>query len=137
MLLEKSDFMYEKLLELLNNSHSPYSKFRVAAIVTLKDGNSFSGVNVENASYGATICAERSAIVSAVSNGYKKGDFDKLYILCGDSNKISTCCFLCRQVIMEFFDKNSEIICYDKIGNSKSFSIDELCPYSFDSGDLI
>ena len=38
---------------------------------------------------------------------------------------------------MEFFDKNSEIICYDKLGNSKSFSIDELCPYSFDSGDLI
>ena len=129
--------MEESLKRLLRNSYSPYSGFKVASICLMKDGKSFGGVNVENASYGATICAERSAIVSAVSNGYKKGDFDKLYILCGDSNKISTCCFLCRQVIMEFFDKNSEIICYDKLGNSKSFSIDELCPYSFDSGDLI
>lgn len=129
--------MEESLKRLLKNSYSPYSGFKVASICLMKDGKSFGGVNVENASYGATICAERSAIVSAVSHGYKKGDFDKLYILCGDSNKISTCCFLCRQVIMEFFDKNSEIICYDKLGNSKSFSIDELCPYSFDSGDLI
>ena len=129
--------MKDELIKLLDKAYAPYSKFRVAAILEMKDGKFIPGVNVENASYGATICAERSAIVSAVSHGYKKGDFDKLYILCGDSNKISTCCFLCRQVIMEFFDKNSEIICYDKLGNSKSFSIDELCPYSFDSGDLI
>ena len=70
--------MREKLTELLKNSYSPYSKFPVAAIVVMKDGREFSGVNVENASYGATICAERSAIVSAISHGYKKGDFKEL-----------------------------------------------------------
>jgi len=86
--------------------------------------------------HGATICAERNAITSAISCGYKKGDFDKLYILCGDSNTISTCCFLCRQVILEFFDKSSEIICYSKNGNYNSFKVEELCPYPFDSGDL-
>ena len=128
--------MFEKLFELANNSYSPYSKFRVAAIVVMNDGKEFNGVNVENASYGAAICAERSAIVSAVSNGYKKGDFKKLYVLCADSNKISTCCFLCRQVISEFFDKESIITCYDKNGNFKEFKVSEMCPYPFDEDDL-
>ena len=73
--------MQEKLIKLLNNSYSPYSKFRVASIVVMKDGTEFSGVNVENASYGASICAERSAILSAISNGYKRYDFEKLYVL--------------------------------------------------------
>lgn len=72
--------MYEKLLKLLENSYSPYSNFRVSAIVVMKDGHEFTGVNVENASYGASICAERSAIVSAISNGYKKHDFESLYV---------------------------------------------------------
>lgn len=128
--------MYEKLLNLLNNSYSPYSKFRVAAIVVMKDGKEFYGVNVENASYGASICAERSAIVSAISNGYKKENFDSLYIMCGDSNTISTCCFLCRQVISEFFSKEALIECFDKDGNYKKFLVKDLCPYPFDSEDL-
>ena len=64
--------MKDKLIKLLNNSYSPYSNFRVASIVVMNDGKEFSGVNVENASYGATICAERSAILSAISAGYKR-----------------------------------------------------------------
>ena len=67
--------MIEKLLELQNNSYSPYSNYKVSAIAVMKDNKEFYGVNVENASFGATICAERSAILSAISNGYKKGDF--------------------------------------------------------------
>ena len=66
--------MKEQLINLLKNSYSPYSNFRVASIAVMKDGKQFKGVNVENASYGACICAERSAIVSAISNGYKKHD---------------------------------------------------------------
>ena len=128
--------MYQKLLNLLNNSYAPYSKYKVAAIVKMKDGTEFNGVNVENASYGAAICAERSAIVSAVSNGYKKGDFDSLYVMCGDSNTISTCCFICRQVISEFFDKTANVICYDKNGNFQEYLVKDLCPYPFDAEDL-
>ena len=64
--------MREKLISLLNNSYSPYSKFRVSAIVVMKDGKFFNGVNVENASYGGSICAERNAINAAISNGYKR-----------------------------------------------------------------
>ena len=85
--------MHYKLLKLLENSYSPYSHFRVASIVVMKDGKEFSGVNVENASYGASICAERSALVSAISAGYKRYDFEKLYVMC-DNDKISMSCYL-------------------------------------------
>ena len=128
--------MKEKLIKLLNNSYSPYSNHRVAAIVRMKDGKEFSGVNIENSSYSACICAERSAIASSISSGYKKGDFDKLYVMCGDSNKISTCCFICRQVISEFFNENDEIICMDKLGNELKLKVKDLCPYPFTEDDL-
>ena len=127
--------MKEKLLELLNNSYSPYSNFKVASIVLMKDGTEFKGVNVENASYGACNCAERSAIYSAISNGYKKYDFDKLYIMC-KSNEIGTPCFICRQVISELFESDKKIICMNPKGDSKIFTVEDLCPYPFDDKTL-
>ena len=127
--------MKDKLKELLKNSHSPYSKYRVAAIVVMKDGREFLGVNVENASYGATICAERSAIVSAISAGYKKGDFKELNVMVG-SGSIGTPCFICRQVIEEFFDDDSIVNCYDTNGGKITFKVSTLCPYPFGSEDL-
>lgn len=78
--------MIEKLRELLKNSYSPYSNFAVSAIAVMKDGKEFNGTNVENASYGAGICAERSAILSAISNGYKKYDFKELNIMVSSGN---------------------------------------------------
>lgn len=128
--------MIEKLMELAKNSYSPYSHFRVATIVIMKDGTEFKGVNVENASYGATICAERSAILSAISNGYTKGDFKELHCLCADSNRISTSCFACRQVISELFDKDVPLYFYANTGECKKFTVAELCPYPFDEDDL-
>ena len=128
--------MKDKLLSLLNNSYSPYSHFRVSAICVMKDGVEFSGVNVENASYGATICAERTAILSSIAAGYKKGDFDKLYVMV-DSDKISSCCFMCRQVITEFFDKESDIILMNRLGEEKILKVSELCPMPFDEEDLL
>lgn len=127
--------MKEKLKEILNNSYSPYSNFKVAAIAVMKDGKEFYGTNVENASYGAAICAERSAMVSAISNGYKKYDFDKLYVMV-NSDKISTCCFMCRQVISELFEKDRSIILMNKNGDEKVYTVEELCPYPFDEEDL-
>lgn len=127
--------MKEKLINLLNNSYAPYSKYRVAAILVCKDNTEFKGVNVENASYGATICAERSAIVSAISNGYKKHDFRKLYVMC-DNDKIGMPCFICRQVFLEFFDKDMEVTCMNPKGETLTYTVGELCPYPFDSEDL-
>lgn len=128
--------MREKLLKLLDNSYSPYSKFRVAAVVVMKDGREFCGVNVENASYGVCNCAERSAIYSAISSGYKRYDFEKLYVMC-DSKEVGTPCFICRQVISELFEKDKKVICLNKEGIEKEFIVKELCPYPFDDNSLI
>lgn len=127
--------MKDKLLNLLNNSYSPYSKFRVASIVVMKDGTEFCGVNVENASYGASICAERSAILSAISSGYKRYDFEKLYVMC-DNDKIGMSCFQCRMVISEMFESDKEIIAMNPKGEMESHTVAELCPYPFSDEDL-
>lgn len=127
--------MRDELIKLLDKAYAPYSNFKVAAILLMSDGKYISGVNVENASYGATICAERNAIFSAITLGYKKGDFKKIYIMVS-GNKLSMPCFMCRQVMVEFMDMDSEIILMDKEGNSKVYTVSECCPYPFDKNDL-
>ena len=122
--------MKDKLIKLLDNSYSPYSKYKVAAIVVMKDGKEFSGVNVENVSYGATICAERVAICNAVSAGYKKSDFESIYII-NNANDISIPCFICRQVFLEFFDQSNKVVCMNINGNEKTYLVSDLCPYPF------
>lgn len=128
--------MKEKLIKLLNNSYSPYSKFRVSAIVVMKDNCEFSGVNVENAAYGSSICAERSAILAAISNGYKKGDFKELYVMC-DNDKIGMPCFACRQVIFELLDEDVLVTCLNPKGESLVLKVKDLCPFPFGSEDLL
>lgn len=127
--------MEESLKRLLKNSYSPYSSFKVASICLMKDGKTFGGVNIENASYGATICAERVAIGTAIASGYTKGDFSKLYVMC-DSDKVSSSCFICRQVISEFYSPDDEIIFYSNDGDMEKYTVKELCPYPFGSNDL-
>lgn len=126
--------MREKLEKLLNNSYAKYSRFRVSAICVMNDGKEISGVNVENASYGATICAERVAITSAIASGYKKGDFKELHVMV-DSEKIGTPCFICRQVISEFFSDEVEVTLYSR-RETKSFKVSDLCPYPFNEDNL-
>lgn len=127
--------MKEKLVKLLENSYSPYSHFRVAAIAVMKDGQEFIGVNTENASYGASICAERCAITSAIAHGYKKHDFEKLYVMC-DNDKIGMPCFICRQVISELFEKEKLVIAMNPKGEQLTYKVEELCPYPFSEDDL-
>lgn len=126
--------MFDKLKELLKNSYSPYYKFPVSAIVVMKDGKEFNGVNVENAN-GTSICAERNAIASAIAAGYKKGDFDRIYIMLY-SGEFGTPCFACRQVLLEFMEMNSLIISVNKLGEEKKYTLEELCPYPFDLHDI-
>ncbi len=127
--------MKEELIKLLDKAYAPYSNFKVAAIIEMKDGKYIPGVNVENASYGATICAERNAITTAVAMGYKPGDFKKLCVMVS-GDKLSMPCFICRQVITEFFDKDCEIIEMGKNGEMEKHTVSELCPYPFDKSDL-
>ena len=100
----------------------------------MNDGKEFYGVNVENASYGATICAERVAITSAIANGQKKGDFKELHIMV-DSEKIGTPCFMCRQVITEFFNDDVIVYLYSR-NDMKTLTVKELCPYPFNEDNL-
>ena len=126
--------MRNKLEKLLNNSYAKYSGFRVACICVMMDDKEICGVNVENASYGATICAERNAITTAISYGYKKGDFKELHIMV-DSDKIGTPCFICRQVITEFMNKNTPVYLYSRNYN-EMYHVNDLCPYPFDEDNL-
>lgn len=127
--------MYNELKELLNNSYSIMSNYKVACILQMKDGNIYEGVNVENPSFKDGMCAEQVAIGSAISDGYKEGDFDKLYLLGSSENSI-TPCFLCRQLLIEVMDKECKIISYDKNGNNKIYKISDLCPHAFSKEDL-
>lgn len=126
--------MKEKLEKLLNNSYAKYSKYRVSAICVMKDGKEIPGVNVENASYGATICAERVAITNAITLGYSKGDFKELHVMV-DSDKLGMPCFMCRQVICEFFDQEDKVFVYSR-DNMESFKVKEICPFPFTEDNL-
>ena len=126
--------MREILEEELLNSYAPYSKYNVSAICVMNDGKLIGGVNIENASYGATICAERVAIFKAISMGYKKGDFKELHIMV-NSDKIGTPCFICRQVFTEFFERDMKVYMYSN-SDMMEKTVEELCPYPFDESNL-
>ena len=91
------------------NAYAPYSKFHVAASFEMSDGRIFSGVNVENCSYGLTVCAERNAIANAVVEGAKPGDFVSAEVLC-ERLHITAPCGACRQVMAEFMDPEAPVI---------------------------
>lgn len=126
--------MKEKLLELLKNAYCPYTNFPVAAIVVTNDLKEFNGVNVEDASTRAGACAERVALFSCITAGYKKDDIKEINIM--TRGEISTPCFVCRQMLLELCNKNTKINCYNVDGNVKTYTVDELCPYPFNEDDL-
>ncbi|MDR3330524.1 MAG: cytidine deaminase [Mycoplasmataceae bacterium] len=119
---------YQELKKIINNAYAPYSKFKVAAIVETDKGD-FYGVNVENASFPISMCAERNAIYSAVAHGAKK--FKSVYLLSSSLATNVTPCGACRQVINEFFAPDAKIYVYSKDGKVKTYSVQELLPYGF------
>lgn len=118
----------QKAIEMLDMAYVPYSHFPVGAALECRDGTVFTGCNVENAAYGSTICAERTAIVKAVSEGHR--DFVRIAIA-GKSKDFCVPCGSCRQVMMEF-SPEMEVICLNGAGESKTFALRELLPYGFD-----
>ena len=127
-----------KLKKLLERSYCAYSNFRVSAIVVMKDGTEFEGVNIENAAYGSTVCAERSAIFTAVTKGYRKGDFEAIYCMdSGSSDKISASCGACVQVMSEFFDKDTKCTFINQSGKAMELTLNEMLPYAFTVEDLL
>ena len=126
--------MKEKLKKLLDNSYAPYSNFKVSSIIVTKDGKEFSGVNVENASYGATICAERNALLSAITKGYRKGDFKEIHVM-NSSDKIAFPCFVCRQVLIEFLTPDTKVYLYTN-QKQETYTLKELTPHEFNEENL-
>jgi cytidine deaminase len=120
--------IYQTLKTTINNAYVPYSKFKVAALVETDKGN-YLGVNVENASYSATICAERVAVTNAVANGAKK--FSTLYLLTNSSKTDVVPCGICLQVMSEFFKANAKIIVFNKIGKHKIYLLSQLLSTPF------
>lgn len=113
------------------NAYSPYSHFAVGAALLCEDGTLYEGCNIENASYGLTNCAERTAIFKAVSEGHTK--FKALAVV-ADTEGPCTPCGACRQVMAEF--KIPLIIMGNLMGNIKIVTIEELLPFSFSECDV-
>ena len=110
------------------NSYSPYSHFPVGAALECADGSVFTGCNGENAAYGGTICAERTAAVKAVSQGHR--DFVRIAIW-GDSREYCYPCGACRQFLQEF-NRDMTVLCAKGDGSYVSHPLSEMMPCFFD-----
>ncbi|HSH36318.1 cytidine deaminase [Schnuerera sp.] len=128
--MEKKQLI-KKALEAQKKAYVPYSKFRVGAALLTEDGEVYTGCNIEIASYSPTLCAERTAIFKAVSEGHRN---IKTIAIVGDSDYTYPC-GVCRQVIREF-GKDATIIIANTEEDFKEYKLDELLPYSFGPEDL-
>ncbi len=108
-------------------AYAPYSGFKVGAALQTKEGRIFSGCNVENTTYGLSICAERVVITKAVSEGEK--DFVRLAVVSDHDNPISPC-GACRQFMLEF-DPEMEVVMVGQNGNHRIMTVAELLPHYF------
>lgn len=125
------DQLIKKALEARQRSYSPYSKFRVGAALLTEDGRIFTGCNIENAAYSPSICAERTAIFKAVSEGYTA---IRAIVIVGDSDYTYPC-GVCRQVIREF-GKETIIIIANSEDDYREYKLKDLLPNSFGPEDL-
>ncbi len=126
-------------IDTLQHSYAPYSKFKVAAALVAADGTLYKGVNVENASYPATNCAERTAFFQAIAEG--KREFDYIIIVGGINGQLSSYCSpcgICRQVMREFCNpKTFRVIIAKSPTDYKEYTLEELLPLSFGPEDLV
>ncbi|MCP8970460.1 cytidine deaminase [Ectobacillus ponti] len=124
----------EQLMESARNmkgkAYAPYSKFPVGVALLLKDGTVIHGVNVENVSLGATNCAERTAIFTAITNGYKKGDFQAIAVA-GDTVDFLPPCSICRQVLAEFCLPDMPVYLTNEKREILALTLQDLLPYAF------
>ena len=124
--------LIECAIEARQQSYSPYSNFAVGAALLCEDGTIYKGGNIENASYGLTNCAERTAIFKAISEGHRK--FKALAVVADTEGPCSPC-GACRQVMKEF--KIPTIIMANLMGHMEIVSIEDLLPFSFSDCDVM
>lgn len=121
-----------KAKEAMTKAYAPYSHFQVGAALLAKDGRVFTGCNVENATYGATICAERTAVTKAVSEGVR--EFEKIAIV-ASSGDYAAPCGICRQVLFEFMPEG-KVVLWSELEGEKEFALTELLPFGFRGEDI-
>ena len=121
--------MLEQARGALANAHAPYSRFKVGAALETIDGVLITGCNVENATYGLTLCAERVALVKALSDGH--GVFTRIAVV-ADTSELTPPCGPCRQLLWEYCG-DLEIILANLSGATTSYRLSELLPMPFDS----
>ena len=115
-------------VEVSQQAYVPYSHFPIGAVLLTKDGEIYTGVNIENASFGLTNCGERTAIFKAVSEGAR--EFQEL-IIYGQTEKPITPCGACRKVLTEFFEPDLPVNLVSKDNSTVEMTVKELLPYSF------
>jgi cytidine deaminase len=125
--------LLEEALKAREYAYVPYSKFQVGAALLAKDGKVFHGCNIENASYGMTNCAERTALFKAYSDGVTQ--FDSLVVV-GDTDGPISPCGACRQVISELCDADMEVILTNLKGDIQRTKVKDLLPGAFSPDDL-
>ena len=127
-----TDLLIQTAVKMLDFSYVPYSHFHVGAALLTKSGKIYTGCNIENAAYGPSNCAERTAIFKAVSEGEK--EFQAIAIVGGPEGKIEDFCppcGVCRQVMAEFCDKDFKIILSNGKKEVKTFTLSDLLPENF------
>ncbi len=122
----------KKALEAAQCSHSPYSQAKVGSAVVTEDGTVFGGCNIENSSFGGTVCAERVAIWKAVSEGHKR--IKRVYVY---TDAGWPPCGLCCQVMSEFASSDLEVVISDKAGKEQVWKFKDLLPLAFTPEHLI
>ena len=130
--------LFDKAKTMLNFSYAPYSHFHVGAALLTKDGNIYTGCNIENAAYGPSNCAERTAFFKAISEGILK--FDAIMVVGGSNGKIKDYCppcGVCRQVMMEFCNPDEfKIFLAKSKDDIVEYTLKELLPLGFGNADL-
>ena len=122
----------ELLLRTKEKAIAKYSNFHVASVLKTRNGELITGFNIENSSYGLTICAERVAIFKALSEGYN--DFVEVYVMCDGSEPCSPC-GACRQILFEYAP-NADIVMVTEEGKSRTLHIRDLLPFGFNDESL-
>ncbi|WP_034550175.1 cytidine deaminase [Carnobacterium funditum] len=126
--------LVKEATEMLENAYVPYSNFPVGASLITDDGIIYSGCNIENASYGLSNCAERTAIFKAVSEGKKS--FKQL-VVTGKTNGPISPCGACRQVMVEFCEPDMPVLLTNTNGDKYETTVKELLPGAFQSEDMV
>jgi cytidine deaminase len=126
----------DNLIEVIENSYSPYSKFKVAASITTTCGKEFNGVNIENSSYSMTLCAEASALAAMVTTLGPKVKIQNILVI-NDQNSLCPPCGACRQKLEEFSTRDTTVtLSSSESEKNFNYTLDELLPIKFCSDSL-